>query len=336
MRPLLCLLLLLPLGALTQPRSPTARAADAPRAAGRENGTFRFTPLDDQKDIPARYRLSPRESKYTLQHRRDMPALGVSVYDLQYPSPFESKHPENNTVYAEYYRPEGKGPFPAVVVLDITGGNQMLSRHISNHLAHNGVAGLFVQMAYYGKRRPPGSKLRLMMNDIPHTTRAVTQTVLDVRMAAAWLASRPEIDPKRLGVSGTSLGSFVSALSAEMEPRLGRCCVLLGGGNFVDGFAGHALANPIVTGLELLGFKRDGIKKMIAPIDPITCAENLKKRKLLIMAATKDEIVPPSMARMLYEASGKQEIVWYEAGHYTSVVHVADAMERLVKHFKAP
>jgi len=305
-------------------------------AAGREQGTFRFTPLDAQKDVPERYRLAPKDYKFELDHRRDMPAIGVTLFDLRFPSPYNSKHPENNTVHAEYYRPEGKGPFPAVVVLDITGGNQMLSRHIANHLARHGVAGLFVQMAYYGKRRPPGSKLRMFTNDIPHTTRAVTQTVLDVRIAAAWLASRPEIDPKRLGVSGTSLGSFVSALASEMEPRLGRCVVLLGGGGFVDGFAGHPIAQPIVTGLELLGFKRDGIKKLIAPIDPITRAENLKKRRVLIMAATKDELVPPSMAKALFEASGKQEIVWYEAGHYTSAVHVADAMERVLQHFKKP
>jgi hypothetical protein len=121
-----------------------------------------------------------------------------------------------------------------------------------------------------------------------------------------------------------------------MEPRLGRCCVLLGGGNFVDGFAGHPAAAPFVKSLETIGLKRDGIKKLLAPIDPITCAANLKKRKLLIMAAANDEIVPPAMAKMLHEATGKQEIVWYEAGHYTSVVHVADAMDRLLKHFKKP
>ena len=30
---------------------------------------------------------------------------------------------------------DGKGPFPGVIVLDVTGGNQMLSRHISTYLA---------------------------------------------------------------------------------------------------------------------------------------------------------------------------------------------------------
>ena len=298
-----------------------------------EKGTFRFTALDDQKSIPERYRLEEATYSFELKYKKTFEALKVRVSTLTFPSPYKSKHPENNTVHAEYYQPEGDGPFPGVIVLDITGGNQMLSRHISNHLARHGVAALFVQMAYYGPRRPPGSKLKLLTSDIKHTTEAVTQTVQDLRVATAWLASRKEIDPKRLGITGTSLGSFVSALTGQMEPRLGRVCVLLGGGNFVDGYAGHPLLAPAVTTLELLGYNREGIRKLIAPIDPITCADKLKDRKLLIVAATYDEMVPPKMAKMLWEASGKQKIVWYEAGHYTAGFHMADGMEHVLKHF---
>ena len=91
---------------------------------------------------------------------RDLPAIGVSIHHLPSPRRSRRRSPENNTVHAEYYRPVGKGPFPAVIVLDITAGNQMLSRHLANHFAANGIAGLFVQMAHYGPRRPAGSKLR--------------------------------------------------------------------------------------------------------------------------------------------------------------------------------
>jgi dienelactone hydrolase len=308
-------------------------AAAAPAA---EQGSFRFTPVGDQDDIPARYRLKARTFTYAMEKAIDLPSLGVGVYRLRFPSPVKSATPENNTVHAEYYRPAGKGPFPAVIVLDITGGNQMLSRHIAANLAQNGIAGLFVQMAYYGPRRPAGSKLRLLSPNLAHTTAAVTQTVLDLRVAAAWMASRPELDGRRLGILGTSLGSFLSALTAEMEPRLGRAAVLLGGGGFVDGYAGHPLARPWVALSESLGLKRDALKRAIAPIDPITCAANLKKRKLLILAASRDEVVPPAMARRLYEASGRQKIVWYDAGHYTAALDVADALEHIRAHFAAP
>jgi dienelactone hydrolase len=301
-----------------------------------EKGSFQFTPPDDQKDVPARYRLAKRSFDYEMDKKNDLPSIGVSVFRLRYPSPVKTATPENNTVHAEYYRPAGPGPFPAVIVLDVTAGNQMLSRHISAYLAQQGVAGLFVQMAYYGPRRPPGSKLRLMSPNLKRTTEAVTQTVLDLRAAAAWLESRKEVDRKRLGIVGTSLGSFLSALTGEMEPRLGRVCVLLGGGGFVDGYANHPLAKKWFELFETFGGRREIIKKYFAPIDPLTCAANLKKRKLLILAASRDDVVPPSMARMLWEASGKQQIIWYDSTHVGAALYIADGLERIANHFSAP
>ncbi len=133
----------------------------------------------------------------------------MEIHYLRFPSPVTTDCPENNTVFAEYYRPQGPGPFPGVIVLDITAGNQDLSRLIANCLAQNKIAALFVQMAYYGPRRPAGSKRRMMSTNFPQTIENVRQTVLDVRRATAWLAARPEIDAKRLGIHGTSLGSMV-------------------------------------------------------------------------------------------------------------------------------
>src|SRR5713226_3734395 len=196
-----------------------------------EKGTVHFRPAGDQKNIPERYRLEEHSFDYEMELTREMPNSGVAVYHVRFPSPVKTDCPENNTVHAEYYRPlrarsvsDGRfsdgAPFPGVIVLDITAGDQKLSRIIATHLAQNRIAALFVQMAYYGPRRPPGSDLRLLSPDVRHTMSAIRQTVLDIRRATAWLEDRPEIDPKRLGILGTSLGSFLGALSAEVEPKL--------------------------------------------------------------------------------------------------------------------
>src|SRR5262245_4444369 len=74
-----------------------------------ERGTTSFTPNGGEKDIPERYRLEPRRFDYVLTKKKDLPLSGVEIYELTFPSPFKSPHPENNTVYAEYYRPKGKG-----------------------------------------------------------------------------------------------------------------------------------------------------------------------------------------------------------------------------------
>jgi dienelactone hydrolase len=304
-------------------------------AAAAESGTAHFTPAANEKAIPERYRFGARDFAYQIKWMHNIPGYAIGVYDVRFPSAVESPYPENNTVYAEYYRPEGKGPFPCVIVLDITGGDQSISRFICTHLSRHGVAGLFVQMAYYGPRRPAGSGLRLVSPDYVQTAAAIRQTVLDMRLATAWMESRPEIDPKRLGILGTSLGSFMASLTAEMEPKLGRVALLLGGGGLIDGYYDDPRAAGYRKIFEALGGSKEKLAKLIAPLDPITCAANLKSRKLLMLAGRHDEIVPPKMAENLWHAAGEQQIVWYNCGHYTAVIYLADALEHIVQHFDA-
>lgn len=310
------------------------RADEKPAARPIEKGVVCFKPTTDQRDIPARYRLEKNDFAYQMKALRELPDAGVEIFEVTFPSPVKSPHPENNTVYAEYYRPKATKPFPCVIVLDITGGDQSLSRLIARHLAQNGVGGLFVQMAYYGPRRPPGSNLRLLTFDVEHSMAAIRQTVLDLRCATCWMEARPEVDATKLGIMGTSLGSFMATITAEMEPRLGRLSVLLGGGGFIDGYWDH----PQVVGYRKIYESIGGTKKLaqdlIADVDPITHAGLLKDRKVLIIAAKNDEIVPPKMAENLWNATGRQRIIWLNAGHYSAALYLIPGLNKVVDHFK--
>jgi dienelactone hydrolase len=300
-----------------------------------ETGRFRFEPLQDQKDIPAAYRLEERTFDYRLTHERDLPLTEVRVSHLTFPSPVHTPCPENNTVHAEYYCPQAPGRYPAVIVLDITAGDQSLSRTISTWLARNRIAALFVQMAYYGPRRPTNSKLRLIMADIDHSLGAIRQTVLDLRAAGAWLASRSEVDSKRIGILGTSLGSFMAALAAEMDPRFGRVVVLLGGGGVVDAYYDHPKATPYRKLYEALGGTKEKLARRLAVADPLTCAAKLKERRLLMIAGKRDEIVSPAMAEALWSASGRQKIVWFDCTHYGAAFYIVSAFDHVLEHFTA-
>jgi dienelactone hydrolase len=300
-----------------------------------QKGSFRFRPCDDNHNVPEGYRLQECSFDFELTYKVDLPSAAVRISHLTFPSPVKSPQPENNTVHAEYYRPLRQGCFPAVIVLDITAGDQSLSRRISTYLAQNGVCALFVQMAYYGPRRPARSRLRLMSPDVDHTLAAIRQTVLDLRVAAAWLESRPEVDPKRLGIMGTSLGSFMASLTAEMEPRLRRLAVLLGGGGVVDAYYNHPRAAPYRKAYEALGGTKEKLAARIASADPITCAANLKDHKVLLIAGKRDDIVPPCMVEALWKASGQQKIFWYDCTHYGAVLYVVPALKHVLDHFTA-
>jgi dienelactone hydrolase len=59
----------------------------------------------------------------------------------------------------------------------------------------------------------------------------------DVMQAVSYLAQRPDVDAKRIGAMGYSMGSFVLGLACAAESRLS-ACVLTGGGN-LDGEGGY-------------------------------------------------------------------------------------------------
>lgn len=299
-----------------------------------EKGSIVFTP-GTQDAIPETYRLDRHAFEVEVALQRALPVTGVEIFDLRFPSPVTSSIPVNNTVHAEYFRPTKAGPFPCVIVLDILAGNQKLPRTFCQHLAQNGIAGLYVQMAHYGPRRPPGGSARLLSPDLVQTQEAVRQTVLDLRRATAWMESRPEIDKARLGIMGISLGSFMAALTAEMEPKLGRVAVLLGGGGFVDAYYDDPRVVPYRKVWESFGGSKDLITQVIAPVDPLTCAANLKDRRVLIVAAKNDEIVPPRMAENLWNATGRQQIIWLNAGHYTAILYLPTGLKNVVDLFGA-
>src|SRR5437870_3200273 len=88
------------------------RAETSPDRPPFEEGTIAFQPHSGATSVPERYRLPAHSFAYTLERKRELANSAVEIYQLRFPSPVVSDCPENNTVYAEYYRPKGSGPFP--------------------------------------------------------------------------------------------------------------------------------------------------------------------------------------------------------------------------------
>lgn len=299
-------------------------------------GTVRFTPVDAAGEVavPEAFRLKEHEFAYQVRTLRGSGT--VLMHKLTFPSAVETAVPENNTVHAEYFQPAGAGPFPASIVLHILGGDFLLSETIAQHLAQRGIAALFVKMPYYGERRAKGSPARMISPDPAESVAGMTQGVLDIRRAAAWLAQRPEVDPARLGITGISLGGIMSALGAAGEPRLRNVAIVLGGGNLGE----------IIWSLEVRdardfrekwmaqGGTRESFREALAPIDPARHGHLLKGRRVLMIEAKNDEVIPPESALALWESIGKEpELVWLDAGHYTAIRYLPRELVRLDQFF---
>lgn len=298
-----------------------------------QTSTVEFRPLEDQANVPEMFRLEAHSFPYIQTFVPDASRTTV-VSEVTFPSPVESEHACNNTVHCEYFRPHGPGRRPAVVVLHILGGDFPLARLFSRYLAASGTPALFVKMPYYGPRRPTEVRKRMIDVDPRDSVVGMRQAVLDIRRAGAWLASREEVDPEQIGIFGISLGGITAALAAEQEPRFRNVCLMLAGGDLGRvSWESREVKQARDQWLAKGGTKEEFFT-VLQPIDPATYAERLRSRRLFMINASQDEVIPPACTTSLWEKAGKPPIVWFDAGHYTAALYMFHGLAEVTRFFR--
>jgi cephalosporin-C deacetylase-like acetyl esterase len=155
-----------------------------------------------------------------------------------------------------------------------------------------------------------------------------------VRQAAAWLAAQDEIDANQLGVMGISLGGITSALAASLEPRFTKACLILAGGDMGEVAWTSTELAAARESWKKTGGSKESLFAALKVIDPVTYARPLAGRQILMLNARQDEVVPPACTEALWRAFGQPEIIWWDAGHYTSVRYIFEAMAETVRFFQ--
>ena len=309
-------------------------ACNAGFAADVQTGTVKFAPTAAEQNVPTRFQLTAHEFRFEQSPLRTF-SKSFEIFEVKFPSPVETPHPKNNMVHCEYFRPLGGGKHPGVIVLHILGGDFDLARLFCRSLASEGTAALFLKMPYYGPRRDPGSPARMVSIDPNETVRGMTQAILDIRRGTAWLAAQDEIDADQLGIMGISLGGITSALAVSVEPRLQKACLLLAGGDIGKvAWESRELAKlreKWIAG----GGTQESLRELIQVIDPVTYAPQARGKKILMLNARNDEVIPPSCTESLWHALGEPEIVWWDAGHYTAIRYIFAGISRTAAFFKA-
>ena len=157
------------------------------------------------------------------------------VYRLTYPSPVVTPVVQNNTIPADYYLPKNLQPgskYPAVICLHILDGNEPLTDLVCSVLAGRGIPAISFKLPYYGDRGGPKGP-EIMADDPKLFVGAIGQAGEDIRRTIDLLASRPEVNPQRIGITGISLGGIIAATAAGAEPRLYRAGLILSGGDLL-------------------------------------------------------------------------------------------------------
>jgi hypothetical protein len=306
----------------------TAQALPPPR-----EGEIKFEITDKEPTVAELFRMEPHTFKFQQEFQKTA-STAMEISLVTFPSPVVTPHPENNTVHCEYFRSLSPGKHPGVIVLHILGGDFDLSRLFCRNLAQHGISALFVKLPYYGPRRAEGVEMRMINDDPKITVANMRQGILDIRTGAAFLADQDDIDKNQLGVFGISLGGITSALAGTAEPRFQKICMMLAGGDM----AKIAWESPEVKEVRERWLARGGNKEefydIIKQIDPVTYGDKVRGRKILMLNATHDEIIPKVCTEALWHAFGEPEIVWLDAGHYSAMRFIFDGLTRVTKFFQ--
>jgi dienelactone hydrolase len=297
-----------------------------------ERGSVDFVPAMAEAQIAQRFRLTPHRFAWEARPT-ELATDNFEIWDVTFPSPVTTAEESNNTVHCEYFRSRRAGGRPGVIVLHILGGDFPLSRLFCNMLAQHGVNALFLKMPYYGPRRDPKSPRRMVSPDPRETVSGMTQAVLDIRHATAWLAQRPEIDGGQLGIFGISLGGITAALAATAEPRLQNVCLLLAGGDIGQAGWDAPEARQVRERWLSQGGTREEFVEILRVVDPATYAAAARGKRILMLNATEDEVIPRACTESLWKSLGEPPIHWYSGGHYSVMRHLFSALVQVGRFF---
>jgi cephalosporin-C deacetylase-like acetyl esterase len=231
---------------------------------------------------------------------------GVRTYDASFASPKGGRAP----VYI--VAPSRKGRFAGVVWQHGGGQNRNWFLPDAIELAKAGAVSILMDSP---SNRPDEMKAPPPPDEIDSAQQEMIQVVLDARRAYDVLASRPDVDPSRIGYVGLSFGAMMGGSLAGTDKRF-RTFVLICG---LEGFVRHysVSRHPAIVRLRQQ-LKPDDFKRLLAAMQPIDAKNYIGHASvpLLFQAALFDPGVSESDTRDYFGmAPEPKELKWYASGH---------------------
>lgn len=162
----------------------------------------------------------------------------------------------------------------------------------------------------------------------------------DLVAVVDYLATRPDVDPARIGALGVSLGGAVSIMAAARDPRIRAVVDNCG---FSDIAAATDTAFEHFIGLPAFPFSPISVRisewrlgRSVSEARPIDVVGRIAPRPLLIIHGLADQQVPPDHSRRLFVAAAAPKELWLVpgAGHGLNTWQIApEEYERRVLAF---
>jgi dienelactone hydrolase len=259
-------------------------------------------------------------------------APGGQVRALRFASPFVALNPairdeyagftRNHTAVAQHWRHDD-GPRPTLCVIHGFGASPYFLNSAFFALPwlySRGYDVLLYVLPFHGPRRAhrvDANGFGLFAHGPSHFNEAMLQAVHDFRVFVDHLRAG---GAEHIGVTGLSLGGYVSALLAAVEDRLAcaipNAAVVSIPELIRDWFPfGPALALAGAIGRV----DRAELERACALHCLLTYAPLLPADRLMIIGGLGDRLAPPEQSELLWEHWGRPRLHWYPGNH---ILHV--------------
>ncbi|MGB5695145.1 MAG: alpha/beta hydrolase family protein [Polyangiales bacterium] len=248
---------------------------------------------------------------------------------LRFDSPFQPVHPDQHERYLRHHRNRvaytrlirhRNGPRPTIVAIHgFTAEGYLINEWFFAlpWFYRMGCDIALFTLPFHGARQTrfsPFSGHGFFAGGSSRFNEAVAQSVFDFRILLDWLQREQGVE--QVGVTGLSLGGFVSAMLASVENRLA-----------------FALPNvPIISVADLVlewqpigalmraalaatGLSPADARRLIAVSCPLTYPPVLPRERLMIVGGAGDRLAPPKHSRLLWDHWQRCRMYWFPGSH---------------------
>ena len=238
----------------------------------------------------------------------------VVVHDIEFRSGTER-------IEGYLVEPISLGRVPGVVLVQGAGGDRTELLGDAIALAQRGAVALTITVPSTAYPLPQPTTVAQLLSGAILTT---VRDVVAVRRAADLLASRPAVDPKRIGYLGWSAGAKTGTFVAAADPRFRALALLSAGADPLSAFVASA---PAVD--------RRLVRRALGSVDPIRYVALARPGTLLLEDGTRDAVVPHDALENLVHAAPRGTLVrWYPTGHALDAKAYSDAFTWLLRRLR--
>lgn len=276
--------------------------------------------------------LSPPSRLPVVQARWRRPVRGGLHSHLEFDTPYRPVHRIYASEYRRYDRLDTVHLFswtharPAPASILVTHGWGVGRKQIHewefgiDHLFRElGLDVYYYVMPFHWLRRPSKARFSGELHPSPNlmrTNEAFIQTAIELRTALRWIKSR---SPGPLGMMGSSLGGYTTALLASIEDSLDFAIPVLPPASLSDLFWIEGQGDPVLRKVSEMGMTRERFAAAWALHCPLTYAPKVPWRARFIVAAEGDNLIKAEHTDALWEHWGRPRRYAFAGGHILQV-----------------